>query len=336
MGKVGGALAPIKKFGGRAAFKVRQKSPEICLVCGIVGVIGTVVVACKATLKADEILDKHADAKKRIEDAKAAVAEGDASGEVYTEEDAKKDELIAKKDLLVGFGKLYAPALGLGVLSIGLILTSYRIINGRFVGMLGAYTTLDNQFKKYKQKVVDTIGEEKERELRTGVVKKNGYVEEVNATGDKKVVEKEVEQREPDVDDGEYCEQVIFSEFTAKEWDRDMNYTESFLVSQQAYFNNLLFTRGYVFLYEVKRALGMSPKPEDVIKGWICDPANASAHAPLSFGIRGPIYRETGEHTMKNGRVVKTLSGKEYLLEFNIDGVIWNLIDLWEHPVDVA
>lgn len=332
MGKVGSFLAPVKHFSSRALFKVKQKSPEICLVLGIGTGIATVVVACKATLKADEILDHHADAKKRIEDAKAAVAEGLVEGETYTEEDIHRDELVIKKDLVLGMAKLYAPAIGLGVLSIGLILTSYRIINGRYVGMLGAYTALDDQFKKYKQRVINAVGEEKEREIRTGVVKKKGYVEEVDHLGKKKVVEKELDQHIPEMEDGDYGNMVIFSELTSNQFQKsDPFYNEAFLRAQETYFNNLLTARGYVFESEVRHALGLKLTKESVIKGWILDPANRGGHAPLSFGIIGPIFKETGEHMMKNGKLVKSLSGKEYLLEFNTDGVIWNLVELWEH-----
>ena len=332
MGKVGGALAPIKRFGARAVFKVKQKSPEICLIAGIGCGVATVIVACKATLKADEILDKHADAMKRIEDAKEAVLSGTVEGETYGDEEIKKDQLIAKKDLVLGMGKLYAPAVGLGLLSIGLILTSYRIINGRYVGLMGAYTALDDQFKKYKKRVVDAVGEDKEREIRTGIFKKKGYVEEVDEYGKNKVVEKELEQHDPTLDDGDYGDMVVYSEFTSSAWQKnDPYYNEAFLRAQETYFQNLLIARGYVFLIEVKRALGLIPKPEDAIKGWILDPADPAAHAPLSFGIRGPIFRETGDHPLKNGKIVKTLSGKEFVLEFNTDGVMWNLINLWEH-----
>lgn len=328
------AILPVKRFGARAVFSMKKHSPEILLGLGVIGFVGTTVVACRATLKADEVLDTYADAKKRIEEAKAEVESGEVEGLTYSDDDMKHDQMIATKNLIFGMAKLYAPAIGLGLVSIGCILTSYKIINGRFVGLMGAYTALDDSFKKYRSRVVDAVGAEKEMELRTGVKKKKGYVTETDDVGEKKVVEKEVDQREDGVLDNEYGDFVVFSEHTSTQYQKhDPIYNESFLRAQEAYWNNVLFSRGYVFEYEVRKSLGVKQSKDDksVLRGWILDPADTQSHAPLSFGIRGPIFRETGDHVLKTGRIVKELSGKEYLLEFNTDGVIWNLIHLWEH-----
>lgn len=42
------------KFG----LKVRKASPEILIVAGAVGVVASAVMACKATLKLDEVLEE--------------------------------------------------------------------------------------------------------------------------------------------------------------------------------------------------------------------------------------------------------------------------------------
>lgn len=325
------AFVPVKRFGSRAAFSLKKHSPEICLAGGIISGVAATVVACKATLRADAILDAYAETKEKIEEAKREVESGEVEGLEYTEKDVKRDQMIAMRDMIFGFGKLYAPAIGLGALSIGLILTSYKIINGRFVGLMSAYTTLDEGFKKYRSRVVDAVGAEKEAEIRTGVKNKKGFVKETTDTGEEKVVEKNVDQRDPVLDDGEFAGSLIFSEFTSTAFQKhDPIYNESFLKAQEAYFNNVLQAKGYVIEADVRKALGLKITPESLIRGWILDPAVPNEHAPLSFGIRGPIFRETGDHVMKTGRIVKELSGREWLLEFNTDGVIWNLVNLWE------
>ena len=43
----------------RGFLKVSKHSPEILLVAGVVGGVCATVMACKATLRADEVLDKH-------------------------------------------------------------------------------------------------------------------------------------------------------------------------------------------------------------------------------------------------------------------------------------
>lgn len=328
------ASLPVKRFGSRALFTMKKKSPEICLVLGLGTGAAAVVMGCRATLKADTVLDQYSETKEKIEEAKRVAESGEVEGIVYSETDYKRDKAIAFRDLIFGMGKLYWPTILLEATSIALILTSYKIINGRFVGLMGAYTALDDGFKKYRARVAEAVGPEKEMEIRTGVAPKKGYVKEKNDVGEDKVVEKTVDQRDGTLDtDGlDYGGCFIFSEHTSKEYQRhDPVYNESFLKAQETYFKNVLASRGYVFMSEVKRALGMKILDNDFISGWILDPACPHEHPELSFGIRGPIFRETGDHVMKTGRIVKELSGKEYLLDFNCDGVIWNLVHLWEH-----
>ena len=50
MNKVSGAF-------GKVGFKLQKHSPEILMVVGVVGAVASAVVACKATLKVEEIVD---------------------------------------------------------------------------------------------------------------------------------------------------------------------------------------------------------------------------------------------------------------------------------------
>lgn len=315
-------FAPVTNLAGKAGFKVKKYSPEICLGAGIVGIGATVVLACKATLKADEVLDNYTAAKEKIEKAKEASKEMD--GIVYEDSDAKRDKAIAMKDLAIGFTKLYWPAAAVGVLSIGLVLSSYGIMKKRNLSMIAAYTALDEGFKRYRGRVKEKFGEEAEKEIRTGIKKAKGFVVE-EENGKEKVVEKDVLTMDDVMmeDPSDYA--MIFSEATSTQFVKgDPIYNESFLKGQEAVFNNLLKLRGYVLLADVYQALGFPRTPASLITGWIKDSANGDNY--ISFGIRGPVYTETGEHVMKTGRIVKTLSEKEWYLDFNVDGVIWNLI----------
>ena len=48
----------------KAGFKLKKHSPEILVAVGVVGTVASVVMACKATLKVNEIVD---DAKELID-----------------------------------------------------------------------------------------------------------------------------------------------------------------------------------------------------------------------------------------------------------------------------
>lgn len=107
---------------------------------------------------------------------------------------------------------------------------------------------------------------------------------------------------------------VIFSEETSLEYNvENPFYNEVLIRSQEVYWNNVLFIRGYVFLSEVKRALGLKIRPSDVITGWILDPKNPKSHEPLKINVS----KQDGIED-------------DLVLNFNTDGVIWNLIDAWE------
>ena len=84
--------AIISKFNGtigKVGFKFKKYSPEILVVSGIVGVVASAVMACKATTKVSTILEDTKDSVEKIhecENNKELVESGE-----YTHEDAKKD-----------------------------------------------------------------------------------------------------------------------------------------------------------------------------------------------------------------------------------------------------
>lgn len=328
-------LGSVGRFAARGKFLLAKHSPELCIVGGVIMFGATVVLACRATMKAEEVLDNYARAKADIEASKAASADPDIPDEVkqernlyYTEEDAKRDRMVAVKDLCLGMAKKYWPVALCGAISVGLFLTSYKIINGRLVTAISAYTALDEGYKKYRERVVEAVGEEKEREIRTGIKKENGFVKEVTPEGDTVVNEKGVERGLlPPCD----TQCVIFSENTSDAYRRgDPIYNETFLFQQERFFNDLLIARGYIFESEMRRALGLKVTPDSILRGYILDPANLPDESvrPISLNIRR-LFRESGDNVLSTGRIVKELSGREWAIDFD-DNVIWNLIDLWE------
>lgn len=313
--------APVGKVAAKVSFKVKKHSPEILLGVGIVGIGVTVVTACKATLKAGDILDEYAEAKEKIEEAKEASKEkGDGK---YTEADEKKDKIIAYKDMAIGFAKLYWPSAAVGALSVGCILWSYGIMKKREIGLISAYTALQEGFKRYRAGVVEKYGKEVDKELRTGLKAEKKFVTRTDEDGNQKTEEEEVMT----IDDAKMLDSMyftkLFSESTSTQYTRgDSYYNEAFLKAQEAYFNQLLGARGYVFLSEVMTALGLKVTPESILTGWIKE---GNGDGFVDFGIV-PVASESGDSVLKTGRIVKTWNQKDFMLDFNVDGVIWNLI----------
>ena len=88
-------------------FKVQKHSPEILSAVGVVGVVAGGVMACKATLKLNDILD---DADNQLNLIKETAAD-EKYAEQYSAEDAKKDTAIVYVQSGVRIIKLYLPAL---------------------------------------------------------------------------------------------------------------------------------------------------------------------------------------------------------------------------------
>ena len=80
----------ITRTMGKITLGLKRHSPEILMVTGIVGVVASTVIACKATLKVNDILDN---AKLEVEKIHECAARNDLVDE-YSEQDKKKDLAI--------------------------------------------------------------------------------------------------------------------------------------------------------------------------------------------------------------------------------------------------
>lgn len=293
----------------KVGFQLKKHSPEILAVTGVIGTVTSVVLACKSTLKVNAVLDET---KTNIEKVHTAKETGfTESGVEYSAEDSKKDLAIIYAQTGLKFIKLYAPSVILGVTSIGFMLTSNNILHKRNAALAAAYATVDKGFKEYRERVVERYGKDVDRQLRYNIKAKEIEETVVDENGKEKTVKKTVEVIDPTKVVGyERC----FDEFNSTEWDRTPEYNLMFLKAQQAAANNILTSRGYLFLNEVYEMLGIDKTREGNVVGWMYDPKNPNIDNYVDFGIRD-IYREG---------VAEFLMGEEksIWLEFNVDGPI--------------
>lgn len=299
----------LTKVAGKTKFKVEKYSPEILLAVGVVGFVGTVIVACRATLKADEVLDKHADNMEKIEEAKRIVEEEpETLPEDLRDYDVKREKMIAYRDTAIGFAKLYWPTVALGAVSLGCILASRNILHKRYVTALSAYTALSEAFTEYRKRVSDELGKDMDRHFRYGTEKVTKVVD-IDEKG--KVTEEEVEAINSSNIISETA--VVFDE-TNPNWDHNPNFSLTFLRAQEQYANNILHNRGHIFLNEVYDMLGFDHTPIGALVGWV-------------DGL-GDGYVDFGLYNLKNEKTRAFINGKEnvILLDFNHDGKIWDKI----------
>ena len=136
---------PVLKLVGRPTLLAQAKSPEILLAAGVVGVVTSAVLACRATLKLDEVLQ---DAEK-TRDAIEIMDRPD-----YSATDKTKDLALVKVQTAQKIARMYILPVGLGVVSIGALVGSHRILSTRNAGLAAAYTALDKGFQQYRDRVL--------------------------------------------------------------------------------------------------------------------------------------------------------------------------------------
>lgn len=299
------------KFAGKAEFTIKKNSPEILLGAGIVGFVGTIVLACRATCRADEVLEFHRRKIKDINDAKE-IADADPEGEMsYDVEIYRQDKAIRYLKTTGNLAKLYAPTVAVGTLSLACILTSRNIMQKRYLGVVAAYNGVSAAFEEYRKRVRDEYGEGLDKHFRYGTTYEELPVYDENG---KKTKEKEqVEKTETGmvVPNDDSCR---FFDSSNPNWDMNPTFSMMWLRGQQNILNDILHTRGHVFLNEVYDALGFPHTPQGAVLGWI----DGEGDDCIDFGLYDPNKESVRRFVNGVDNVI--------MLEFNHDGVIWDKI----------
>ena len=290
-------------------FQLKKRSPEILITVGVVGTVASAVMACKATLKVNDILSETKENIAKIHD---CMADEDLqeSGK-YTEEDGKKDLTIVYTQTGVKLVKLYGPSVALGALSLGCILTSNNILRKRNVALAAAYATVDRSFREYRSRVVDRFGEEVDRQLKYNIKAKEIEEVVVDENGEEKVVKRNAEIA--DIDG--YSEYARFFDELSSYYEKDSEYNLMFLRKQQRYANDLLRSKGRLFLNEVYDMLDIPRTKAGQVVGWIYDPDNPNVDNYVSFGIYD-VDKQTCRQFVNGVE-------RAILLDFNVDGNVW-------------
>lgn len=299
-----------RKFN-KIGFQFKKHSPEIFVIAGVVGGVTSAVMACKATTKAGDIIE---DTKSQLDIIHKGIEDGNIHGVEYTKEDGAKDLTIVYTQTAVKFIKLYGPAVALGTVSIVSILAGHNITRKRNLALTAAYATIDNSFKQYRNRVIERFGEELDRELRYDVKTKEVEETVVNEDGTESTVKTTVNVIDPNTI-SDYSR--IFDECCAS-WSKSPEHNLVFLKQQQNYANDLLKSRGHLFLNEVYDMLGFPRTQAGQIVGWVYDEKNPIGDNFVDFGI----------YNLDSERSRAFVNGYErsILLDFNVDGNVWKLM----------
>lgn len=293
-------------------FKLKKHSPEILVAAGIVGTITSTVMACKATTKAGDIVDDHHEKMEQINQV-ALMAKEDETVD-YTEQDLKKDTTIVYTQTAVQFIKLYAPSVILGAVSIGSILYSHKILTKRNAALAAAYATIDKGFKEYRGRVIERFGKELDHELKYNIKAKEFEEVVVDEKGKEKVEKKTVNIADPN----QFSDYARFFDESCIAFTKSPEDNLWFLKQRQGEANRRLQHDGYLFLNDVYEMLGLPKTKAGQVVGWVYNEKEPIGDNFVDFGI----YDQSRE------AVRDFVNGYEraILLDFNVDGNIWDLM----------
>ena len=270
---------------------VQRHGPTIMTVVGVGSVIASGVLACNATIKAEQVMkDTRLDSEVIKESA-------------YTD---KKEYDRALTKVYVNCGrklvKVYGPAVLLGAFGIGSILYGHRVLCARNLMLTGAYKALTIDFDEYRKRVAEEVGYDEEICIRHNMAMEKRINPETN---------KEEELIYITSDDPSawnwrskfFCESSIY-------WSENPEENREFLLKIQNDMQEIFDKKGYLFLNTVYKALDIPETYAGSVCGWL-------------KGL-GDKYIDFGLYDTSKEGIRRFVNGYEsvVLLDFNDDGYI--------------
>lgn len=284
----------ISRTIARQSLLASSNAPSLLFGAGVAGMVGSTVLACRATLKLEEVLHESAN---DLEVARTI------QHEKYSEGDRQRDTAIIYSRMFGSVVKLYGPSVLLGAASVGCLTKSHNILQERNLALTAAYAAVDEAFKTYRARVVERHGEDEDRKLRYETEEVEVYDEDLGNN-----------VKTTRIAPGEPSMYARFFDPLSRNWSKEPEYNLVFLLSIQNYFNDMLKVRGHVFLNEVYRELDLTHTKAGSVVGWILSDEGDNY---IDFGI----YKE-------NEKAIDFVNGREgsILLDFNVDGTIYDKI----------
>jgi hypothetical protein len=291
----------VSRIIARQGLVLRKNSPHIFFGAGVVGAVGSTVLACRATLKLEETLDNLQVHHNNLQAVKEGLDKG--LGTITREEYVKECAAVYTKSA-VELTKLYGPAVVVGVAAVACLTGSHVQLHRRNTGLIAAYSALDAAYNKYRERVAQKLGDEAELDIYRGTTTETVK----NEMGKPEVVQ----SIDPN---GLSAYAKVFGRSNPN-WKDDSEFNRTFLHIAQVYFNNRLHQRGHVFLNEVYDHLGFEHTNEGALLGWV-------------RGGDGDDFIDLGVYEGWNTRAFEGfLNGEEraIIVDFNVDGVIYGKI----------
>ena len=290
------SLIAVTRTVGRTVLQAKKNSPTVMFVAGMLGVTTGTVLACRATLHLDEVLGKDLDT---LEDIKTMQHSS------YSEEYRTQDRILVMTSMSVSLVKLYGPSIIIGGLGVACLAGSHNILTKRNAALTAAYAGLERSYAAYRDRIRKEIGEDKECQLHY----------EVQTEEAVKAKAGNLKHKGSSKFPG-YSQYAKFFDEGSSSWSRNAEHNLLFISCQQRYANEVLHAKGHIFLNEVYDSLGIPRTTAGQVVGWSMY-GDGDSH--VDFGV-------FDHHT---NEVRNFVNGAEpsILLDFNVDGVIYDLIE---------
>ena len=282
---------------GRHILTMKKNSPDTMFVVGLASVLGGTVLACRATLKAKPVIESMQHGVENVKE----INKSRENHPSYSEKDYGKDLVYVYMMSTYDLVKLYGPALILTGAGVTLLTSSHRSLKERNASLTAAYAVVTEAFESYRKRVREEVGEDKELDLYIGrstisIENEDGEKEEAYVVGSTGL-----------------SPYARFFDEASSNFQKQPEMNKLFIQCQQNYANDLLYSRGHVFLNEVYDMLGLERSSAGAVVGWILD---GDGDNTIDFGI----YDVRNEHFLKSWE-------PRVLLDFNVDGIVYDKIE---------
>lgn len=291
-------MPSVTRKASRAKLKLRKNSPHILFGVGIAGSVTSTVLACRATLRLHSTMDEIELDVANVKEARSVLAEENREpGEYdfYSIKDLNRDAFLVYVKAAAKLGRLYAPAIGVGVLSIGALSGAHVTLNRRNASLTAAYAAVQKAFDEYRDRMIAELGPERENDIQSDVVKYTGE------DGEEVVVSRK----------GMSPYAQPFDSHCA-DWQKNPELNRMFIMCVLQWANDYLHAHGHLFLNDVYKGLGMPITPAGQVVGWVI---GGNGEDYVDFGLDKPI----------NEKFMQGLERTPWL-DFNVHGVIYDQI----------
>lgn len=284
---------------GAAKLALKAKAPTLLVVGGVTSMgVGT-VLACRQTLKIEEVLQPHVEMLNRIEEGTRLQLDS------YDTEVAAGDRYKVYARVAFDASKVYAIPGALWLSGAGMVFGGHHLMIKRNATLAMAFTGLKGLFDKYRDNVRNEFGPQVDQAMLTGHTFEKIVDPETGAEVLVPVRDWDEASKDP--------YNRVFEQGASEMWQPDLGVNKMFVAQQQRFAQELLNRRGYLWLSEVYQALGFPESDISRVVGWKVkkNPDGSKDFPVVDFGLDTPLPDDW-----------KYNREKAIFLDFNCQGLI--------------